>query len=70
VVLEEKLVDKPLVKDIHGAGKKLLVWTVNKPASMRRLADWKVDGIVSDDPELLVSTLRHGSLQNPVSPEG
>ncbi len=70
MVVEEKLVDKPLVKDVHGAGKKLLVWTVNKTASMLRLTDWNVDGIVSDDPELLVRTLRDRSLHHPISSEG
>jgi glycerophosphoryl diester phosphodiesterase len=57
VILEEELVDKSLVQDIHGAGKKVLVWTVNQQAAMLRLANWNVDGIVSDDPSLLVRTL-------------
>jgi glycerophosphoryl diester phosphodiesterase len=45
-----------LVKDVHAAGKKLLTWTVNDQKTMLRLADWQVDGIVSDDTKLLTQT--------------
>jgi len=50
------LVTRKLVQDVHGAGRKLLSWTVNDPGAMLRLADWGVDGIISDDTELLVKT--------------
>lgn len=45
------------VRRLQGAGWKVLVWTVNRPAKMRRLAEAGVEAIVSDDPALLVSTL-------------
>lgn len=35
----------------------LWCWTVNDPRTMRRLASWGVDGILSDDPARLKSTL-------------
>ena len=38
----------------------LFAWTVNEKASMFRLADWGVDGIISDKTELLVRTLKPG----------
>jgi glycerophosphoryl diester phosphodiesterase len=66
VIVEESLVREKLVGEIHRAGKKLLVWTVNNPASMGRLAKWGADGIVSDDPELLVRTL---SMPRPPGPQ-
>jgi len=48
------------VREAHDAGKVLFAWTVNDKASMLRLADWEVDGIISDNTELLVRTLRPG----------
>ncbi len=43
---------------IHRMGRRVHVWTVNDPDDMRRLADWGVDGIFTDDPELAVKVLR------------
>ena len=50
------LVSAQLVDEGHQAGKKLLVWTVNRQGGMRRLALWGIDGIISDRTELLVKT--------------
>jgi glycerophosphoryl diester phosphodiesterase len=57
VVLHHALVDGELIRRIKGAGKKILVWTVNVPAEMRRFADLGVDGIISDDTSLLWRTI-------------
>ncbi len=57
MILAQSVVREDLVEKIHDAGRKLLVWTVNKPEIMRRLAAWEVDGIISDDPGLLARTL-------------
>jgi len=59
IIPQESLVDESLVGQIHNAGKRILVWTVNQPASMLRLAQWGVDGIISDETALLVKTLRN-----------
>jgi len=56
VIPHHSLVTLNLVKDVHAAGKKLLTWTVNDRKTMLRLADWKVDGIISDDTKLLAQT--------------
>jgi len=56
VIPHHSLVTLPLVKEVHDAGKRLLTWTVNDRKTMLRLADWKVDGIVSDDTKLLAQT--------------
>lgn len=41
------------VKEAQGLGLKVVVWTVNDEADMRRMMEWKVDGIISDYPDLL-----------------
>lgn len=57
VIPHYKLATQRLVEDVHAAGKQVLVWTVNDRDRMLRLAEWGVDGIVSDETELLVKTL-------------
>ena len=42
---------------MKGAGKKIIVWTVNDAAAMQQFAEWGVDGIISDETKLLVQTL-------------
>jgi glycerophosphoryl diester phosphodiesterase len=58
VMVHESLVKRELVEEVHAAGRKLFVWTVNDAESMLRLADWGVDAIISDDTQRLVRTLR------------
>ena len=58
VIPHQSLVDRFLIQDIQRAGLRIFVWTVNDPEAMLRLAAWGVDGIISDDTELLVRTLR------------
>ena len=57
VIPHQSLVDRLLVQCIHDAGLKIMVWTVNDKEAMLRLADWGVDGIISDETKLLVHTL-------------
>jgi glycerophosphoryl diester phosphodiesterase len=42
------------VARVHRLNRRIHVWTVNKQEDMRRLFDWGVDGIFTDDPELAV----------------
>ncbi len=57
VIPQQPLVSRLLVQEIQAAGLQVLVWTVNEKEAMLRLADWGVDGIISDDTELLARTL-------------
>lgn len=52
------LAEPELIRRIKGAGKKVIVWTVNDPDNMRQLAEHGVDGIISDDTGLLCRTLK------------
>jgi glycerophosphoryl diester phosphodiesterase len=56
VIPIHELVDPELIRRVKGAGKKVIVWTVNDPEAMRRFAEQGVEGIISDDTKLLVET--------------
>lgn len=56
-----------LVRDLHGAGVLVHVWTVNETSDMERLLDWGVDGLVTDRPDRLARLL-HERLQRPLPP--
>jgi glycerophosphoryl diester phosphodiesterase len=58
VIPYHRLVSRKILKEIKSEDKKILVWTVNHAATMRRFASWGVDGIISDKPGLLIKTLR------------
>jgi glycerophosphoryl diester phosphodiesterase len=51
------LLRRDVIQQIKTAGKKILVWTVNVPADIKRFSKWGVDGIISDDPKRLALTL-------------
>jgi len=57
VIPQQALVDAELIRKVKGAGKKIMVWTVNAADDMRRFAELGVDGIISDDTKLLCQTL-------------
>src|SRR5262249_41358828 len=58
VILEQKLVNEKLLEEMHAARRRVMIWTVNQPPAMRRFAEMGADALVSDDPKLLVKTLR------------
>ncbi len=41
------------LREAQTLGLKVVPWTVNGPADMKRLIEWGVDGIISDRPDLL-----------------
>ncbi len=51
-----KLVSQAAVDEVHAAGLEVFTWTVNQRRDLVRLADWGVDGLISDDPRLLRRT--------------
>lgn len=60
VIPHRKQVSPELIRECERAGKKIIIWTVNKPEEMGRLRDLGVDGIVSDKTGLLSQTLGSG----------
>jgi len=46
------------VREAQALGLKVVVWTVNAEADMRRMIEWRVDGIISDYPDVLVKVAR------------
>jgi glycerophosphoryl diester phosphodiesterase len=58
VIPQFALADRELVKLVHAAGKKIVVWTVNRAERMREFVEWDVDAIITDETELLGRSLR------------
>ena len=50
------LLDQALLGELHAAGKQVIAWTVNRERDMRRLAEMGIDGLISDDTQLLSHT--------------
>ncbi|QJD98078.1 glycerophosphodiester phosphodiesterase [Mucilaginibacter robiniae] len=48
-----KLVNEQLVRDCHALKIKIIPWTVDTEADIKKLKAWGVDGIISDYPNLL-----------------
>jgi glycerophosphoryl diester phosphodiesterase len=53
-----KLLNKKKVKEIHAAGIKVGVWTVNAPKDIRRMIAIGVDAIITDYPDRVCSIKR------------
>jgi glycerophosphoryl diester phosphodiesterase len=52
-VPHHSLLSRRLVDEVHARELQLLTWTVNRKRDLLRLAEWGVDGLISDDPKLL-----------------
>ena len=57
MIPHHRLATLSLLRQLENAGKRVIVWTVNNPASMLQFRDRGVDGIISDDAELLCQTV-------------
>ncbi|HEY5199231.1 MAG TPA: glycerophosphodiester phosphodiesterase [Solirubrobacteraceae bacterium] len=63
ICVEERFVTPDLVGGVHRAGGRLLAWTVDDPAAARRLAGLGVDGLITNEPDLLAASVPAGSAQ-------
>lgn len=50
-------VDADIVRRVHGAGKRIIPYSVNDPEDWRRLCEMGVDGITTDYPDRLIAWL-------------
>jgi glycerophosphoryl diester phosphodiesterase len=57
VIPHYRLVRENLIAEWKAAGKKIMIWTVNASADMKRFSKWGVDGIISDHPKRLALNL-------------
>ena len=57
VIPQFKLTDRELVELVHAAGRRIMVWTVNRAERMREFAEWGGDAIISDETELLAGSM-------------
>lgn len=53
-----KVVTKSFIETAHRGGQHVHVWTIDKPDEMERLLDLGVDGIMTDEPEVLRDVYR------------
>jgi len=67
VIAHYSLATRKLLNEVHASGKSLYVWTVNGYSTMVRLAEWGVDGIISDRTDVL-GQLAAGFSYSPFTP--
>jgi glycerophosphoryl diester phosphodiesterase len=58
VIPQFALVDRQLVELVHGAAKKIMVWTVNRAELVGEFAEWGVDAIISDETQRIAEIVR------------
>ena len=51
------LIDRELVDRVHGAGCRLIAWTVASPRDIARLAALGVDGLCGNAPDAILAAL-------------
>jgi glycerophosphoryl diester phosphodiesterase len=53
VIVRYSLAGQRVIREIQDAGKKVFVWTVNNETTAKKFAEWGVDGIISDDTQVM-----------------
>ena len=51
-----RVVSPAFVRQVHKQGQVVQVWVVNERHDINRLLDWGVDGIISDRPDIAITT--------------
>lgn len=59
VIVHKTLITRKLVQSIHHAGRKIFAWTVNDTKSLLAFANWGVDAIISDKPQVMIRALQN-----------
>ena len=55
-------VTKELIDKIHARGKSIAAWVVDEEADMRRFAEWGVDLLITDKPDVALAVLKDMAL--------
>ena len=58
LMLQHRLVTRAAVERAHALGVPVLAWTVDDPADVKRVSEAGVDGVITNDPRILLATLR------------
>lgn len=53
-----RVVSERFIRDAHGAGLGVQVWTIDTVADAQRLIAWGVDGLITDRPDLIVPAIK------------
>jgi glycerophosphoryl diester phosphodiesterase len=53
-----ELLSAELVQKLHAAGVKVVPWTANEESAWKKLIEFRVDGIITDDPAELIRFLK------------
>jgi glycerophosphoryl diester phosphodiesterase len=56
------------LREAHDLGLKVVVWTVNNPAQIKKMLDLGVDGITSDRPDLVRQAMAERGMALPAAP--
>jgi glycerophosphoryl diester phosphodiesterase len=60
-------VTEPLARETQALGLKIIPWTVNEIADMKRMIEWKVDGIITDYPDRLRGVMKDAGMALPAA---
>jgi len=52
-----KLINYETVKNLHMKGFKVIPWTLNDERDIKTMIDFKVDGIISDYPNIVIQLI-------------
>jgi len=50
------LLQPQIIEKVHRSGRQVMTWTVNTKEQLLTASEWGIDGLISDDPELLYQT--------------
>ena len=53
-----KLLDAKIVRNLQAENFKVIPWTVNNKTDMQQMIDFKVNGIITDYPDMLINLLK------------
>jgi glycerophosphoryl diester phosphodiesterase len=65
LAVHSRMASPGFVKQVHDAGKRLYVWTVNDAVGMMQMFDLGVDALITDKPDLAIRLMGQRATLNP-----